>query len=270
MAAYRPLSPFRIPLTVDGIEIEIDGLRRTGTGTPLVFLHGFGSTKEDYADVVHEPTLATRPVFAYDAPGCGASWTSNPSRVDVPFLVAVAGAVLRAHDVDRFHVVGHSMGGLTALLLAGAAPERVASFVDIEGNLAPEDCFLSRQVLTHGSADPAAFLAEFAHRLQLSRYRSSALYAASLPHKVRAEAVAPIFRSMVDLSDREPLLDRFLALPAPRMFLYGEQNDTLSYLSKLAANGVELAPIPRCGHFPMYANAPAMWDRISRFVAPLE
>jgi pimeloyl-ACP methyl ester carboxylesterase len=51
------------------------------------------------------------------------------------------------------------------------------------------------------------------------------------------------------------------------MFMYGAQNNTLSYLPHLAANGVELAEIPYCGHFPMYSNAPEMWRRIAAFQA---
>jgi hypothetical protein len=46
-------------------------------------------------------------------------------------------------------------GGLTALLLAQRSPGRVLSFVDIEGNLAPEDQFLSRQIVTHPADDDA-------------------------------------------------------------------------------------------------------------------
>ena len=71
---------------------------------------------------------------------------------------------------------------------------------------------------------------------------------------------------MVDLSDNQPLMDWFLALPAPRMLMYGEQNNTLSYLDRLQENSIELAEIPQSGHFPMYANAPEMWRRINTFV----
>ncbi|MGW2115172.1 alpha/beta fold hydrolase [Streptomyces zhihengii] len=266
MSSARPLERFTLPLTVSGVDIEVSGLHRPGAGTPLVFLHGFGSTKEDYADVVHQARLAGRPVLAYDAPGCGASACSELGAVSVQFLAEVARRVLDARGIGRFHVVGHSMGGLTALLLADDDPHRIAGFTDIEGNLAPEDCFLSRQIVTHGHDDPAAFLSGFAERVGRSRYYASALYAAGLTHKVRPPAVRPIFRSMVDLSDHGRLLDRFLALPVPRMFMYGEQNNTLSYLPALAAGGVELAEISRCAHFPMYSNAPEMWDRITDFV----
>jgi hypothetical protein len=103
------------------------------------------------------------------------------------------------------------MGGLTALMLADRSPTSVVSFANIEGNLAPEDCFLSRQIVSHADDDPRVFLARFAQRLGGSPHHSSNLFAASLPHKVRADAVKPIFESMVDLSDNGGLLERFLS-----------------------------------------------------------
>lgn len=157
------------------------------------------------------------------------------------------------------------MGGLTALLLAHQDPGRVLSFVDIEGNLAPEDCFLSRQVLTHPSNNDKNFLDDFIERTRRSPSYASALFAASLRHKVRPGAVHGIFESMVDLSDHGDLMAKFLSLPCPRMFMYGEQNSSLSYLTKLGANGVELAEIPHSAHWPMYSNPAAMWERIAQF-----
>lgn len=67
-------------------------------------------------------------------------------------------AMLDRFGFDRFHLIGHSMGGLTALMLAQRCPERVLSFVDIEGNIAPEDCFLSRQIVTYADDDAGRFL----------------------------------------------------------------------------------------------------------------
>ena len=62
-----------MPLTIDGTDVRLSCISREGTGLPIVFLHGFGSTKEDYADVALQPAFDGRPVFAYDAPGCGES-----------------------------------------------------------------------------------------------------------------------------------------------------------------------------------------------------
>jgi pimeloyl-ACP methyl ester carboxylesterase len=78
--------------------------------------------------------------------------------------------------------------------------------------------------------------------------------------------VRGIFQSMVELSDHDDLMQKFLTLPCPRMFMFGEENSTLSYLAKLAAGGLELAEIPHSGHWPMYANPIAMWERIAAFI----
>lgn len=260
------LERFTLPLTIGRTRVDIAGLHRDGAGPPLVFLHGFGSTKEDYADVVHQAALADRSILAYDAPGCGASTCSDLAALSIPFLVSAAERTLRARGIARYHLIGHSMGGLTALMLAVRNPGAVAGFVNIEGNLAPEDCFLSRQVVSHAHDDPAEFLARFADRVAGSRYYASGLFAASLPHKVRAAAVKPIFASMIDLSDHGNLLELFLGLPAAKMFLYGRQNAGLSYLSTLAGAGVQLAEIADSAHFPMYSNPPAMWSSITGFI----
>jgi len=256
----------QLPLTVEGVQLNVAAIHRNGDLAPIVFLHGFGSTKEDYADIVLQAEFVGHPFIAYDAPGCGESQCSELSKVSIPFLMQVALQVLEHFEVERFHLVGHSMGGLTALMLAHQFSERIISFVDIEGNIAPEDCFLSRQIVDYPSNDPEAFFAAFIERARHAPAYASALYSASLRHKVRAGAVRGIFESMVDLSDNADLMGKFLGLKCPRMFMYGEQNASLSYLPHIQAQGVRLAQIPACGHFPMYSNPIAMWSQIADFL----
>lgn len=267
MSTQQEFTRSPVPLTIDGVELRVAALHRGGDKAPIVFLHGFGSTKEDYADIVRHAAFNGHPFLAYDAPGCGETSCSDLSRISIPFLVKTALALLEHFGIQRFHLVGHSMGGLTSLLLAHQHPERVLSFVDIEGNIAPEDCFLSRQIHDYAREDAERFFDDFIERTRHAPAYASALYAASLRHKVRSGAVRGIFESMVALSDHGELMDKFLALPFPRMFMYGEQNASLSYLAHIAKNGVRLAEIPRCGHFPMYSNPVVMWDKIAELLA---
>lgn len=255
-----------IALKIDGIELNISSISRKGKLAPIVFLHGFGSTKEDYADIIRQAELSDFPFLAFDAPGCGETKCSNLEKVSIPFLVDTAIKVLEHENIKEFHLVGHSMGGLTALMLAKQIPERVLSFIDIEGNIAPEDCFLSRQVVKYPTSDATEFFEDFIIRTMNTPSYSSPLYAASLRHKVRAKAVMAIFSSMVELSDNENLMDTFLNLACPKMFMYGNQNRTLSYLRHIESNGVKLSEISECGHFPMYSNPPMMWDEIIQFL----
>ncbi|WP_338640373.1 alpha/beta hydrolase [Burkholderia pyrrocinia] len=257
----------RFSFSIDDTALDVSAIYRGGGKAPIVFLHGFGSTKEDYADIVRHRAFDGRPFVAYDAPGCGETQCADLSRIAIPFLVETALNVIDRMGFERFHLVGHSMGGLTALMLAHRYPARVLSFVDIEGNIAPEDCFLSRQIVDHPRDSAERFFDDFIERTRRAPAYASALYAASLRHKVRAEAVGGIFRSMVELSDNGDLMRKFLALPFPRMFMYGEQNASLSYLRTIEAQGVVLSEIPDCGHFPMYSNPVPMWKAIAEFHA---
>ena len=256
-----------VPLQIEGVALKVSAIHRDGPLAPIVFLHGFGSTKEDYGDIVRHGAFAEHPFLAYDAPGCGDTYCADLARISIPFLVNTALAMLEHVGFERFHLVGHSMGGLTALMLAHAHPDRVLSFVDIEGNIAPEDCFLSRQIVNHPDSDAERFFDAFIERTHGAPAYASTLYATSLRHKVRAGAVRGIFQSMVELSDHGALMEKFLALPCPKMFMYGSQNASLSYLKSIEAQGVELSEIPDCGHFPMYSNPVLMWQEISRFQA---
>jgi pimeloyl-ACP methyl ester carboxylesterase len=267
MPTQREMTKETVTLSIQGVKLDIAAMHRPGDLAPIVFLHGFGSTKEDYADIVHYPAFAGRRVLAFDAPGCGATRCTDLSAISIPFLVETAKAVLEHFEIRHLHLVGHSMGGLTALLLAHSQPERVLSFTDIEGNVAPEDCFLSRQVVEYPADTAEVFFDDFIERTWHSPFYACPLYAASLKHKVRAEAVTSIFSSMVQLSDHGDLMTKFLSLPFPRMFMYGEQNASLSYLAHLREHGVRLAEISHSGHFPMYSNPVETWERLDKFIA---
>lgn len=146
-----------IPLQVKGVNLNLSTIHSLNSLPPILFLHGFGSCKEDLTDLVFHPALQKYGFIAFDAPGCAHLTSDKLSATDIPFLVATAEAVLNHFKITKFHLMGHSMGGLTALILAHQSHDRALSFVDIKGNLAPEDCFLSRQIFTFPLDDAEAF-----------------------------------------------------------------------------------------------------------------
>ncbi|MEM0978299.1 MAG: alpha/beta hydrolase [Pseudomonadota bacterium] len=257
---------FHLELDIQGTAVSVSGIRRKGDRPALLSLHGFGSTKEDYADVCMHPAFAGRDLIAYDAPGFGASTLTDPSRLSMGFLVELARAVIDRLEIEKCHLSGHSMGGLSGLLFAHHNPDRILSFMSIEGNVAPEDCFLSRQIIEYPANSAQEFMDNFRARVAQRSEYGSALYAQTLPWKVEATSAEPIFTSMVGVSDSEPLLDYIGALPVPRAFIYGEQNTTLSYLPSLPDRGVEAIEIPQSAHFPMYSNPPALWAAMAAFI----
>lgn len=259
-----------LELNVDGVPVRLAYQRRVGSKAPLISLHGFGSTKEDYSDLALRPDFEDRDLISWDAPGCGASELDVREALSIPFLVELTRTACDALDVEQFHLTGHSMGGLTALMFADAYPNRVLSFFSIEGNLAPEDCFLSRQIIEHPADTPEDFLKDFQARAKDRPEFGLALYAAALPSKVRATSFEPIFTSMVALSDEEPLMDLLAALNCPRAFVYGAQNSHLSYIPTLPDIGVQAVEIDHSGHFPMYSNPPALWSALAGFLSDAE
>jgi pimeloyl-ACP methyl ester carboxylesterase len=59
----------RLDLRVQGVGLSIAAARRDGDLAPILFLHGFGSTKEDCVDLGRRRVFAGRAFVAYDAPG---------------------------------------------------------------------------------------------------------------------------------------------------------------------------------------------------------
>ncbi|MER6049907.1 alpha/beta fold hydrolase [Streptomyces sp. NPDC001793] len=100
---------------------------RTGTGPGLVLVHGTGATREQWLPLT-EAVADRFTVVAPDYSGSGGT-TDHGGPLT---LADLADEVLAAADhagLDRFHLVGHSLGAAIATHLAAHRPERVRSLV---------------------------------------------------------------------------------------------------------------------------------------------
>ncbi len=96
-----------------------------GTGEPVIMLAGMLSDSASWGPVV--PTLAgAHRVIRPDNRTTGRT-TPWDAPISVGQMAEDALGLLNHLQVDRFHIVGHSMGGLMGMELAGLAGERVAS-----------------------------------------------------------------------------------------------------------------------------------------------
>ena len=103
-------------LRIDDVELNyVD----TGAGPPLVFLHGLGSRVEDWQFHLEHFSRDFR-CLAFDLPGSGKSVdNAHPlGPFTLPGYARVIAAALRTLNVERAHLVGLSMGGMTSLQLA--------------------------------------------------------------------------------------------------------------------------------------------------------
>lgn len=102
-------------------------------GPPLVLLHGTGEDAADWSTVL--PALAaTHRAYAVDLRGHGAS--DRPGRYSLELMRDDVLGFLDALDLPVVDLVGHSMGGVVAYLVAQSAPDRVARLV-LEDTPAP-------------------------------------------------------------------------------------------------------------------------------------
>jgi 3-oxoadipate enol-lactonase len=95
-------------------------------GVPLVLLHGVGSDRSVWRAQL-AALSAGRRVLAFDYPGYGDSaFVPDAGRDD--FAAAIL-AAMDALEVERAHVCGLSLGGVVALGIHAAAPDRCASLI---------------------------------------------------------------------------------------------------------------------------------------------
>lgn len=111
---------------------RLAGLRTGRAGAARVLaLHGWLDNAASFVPLAaHLPGVD---LVALDLPGHGSS-AHLPPAADYT-LVAFARAALATADAlgwERFHLLGHSLGGVVASVVAAGAPERIAALATIE------------------------------------------------------------------------------------------------------------------------------------------
>jgi pimeloyl-ACP methyl ester carboxylesterase len=105
-------------------------IRETGTGAPVVFVHGSGMSAPTWAPLLAQ--LPDRRAIAIDLPGFGRSdaysYAGRPLR---EHAVAQLSSTLDALGLGRAAIVGTSLGAMWALCLALDAPKRVSAVIGL-------------------------------------------------------------------------------------------------------------------------------------------
>ncbi len=97
-------------------------------GVPVLFVHGLAGDRTVWREQL-DRVRQTRRAIAVDLRGHGESSPSESGDYSIPAFVADVVAVANALKLDRFVLVGHSLGGSVAAGYAGASPERVAGIL---------------------------------------------------------------------------------------------------------------------------------------------
>ena len=255
-------------LPLDDFEIyhELHGDR----GDAVVLVHGYTGDLGDWRHQVADLACDHR-VLAMDHRGHGrsgaprdrASYTIERMADDV---LAVADAV----GFERFHLVGHSMGGMVAQELALRIPERLLSLV------------LEDTMHEFAVARIEAVRKIFDARLRLAEERGMAAVAAlpsppPPPHQPAERVVeerARLASMAVDgfagawraLCEWPGTADRAHAIRTPTLVVYGELDAVIAAGAKWLAEhvpGAVAEVIPVAGHSPQFER-PALFNAALR------
>ena len=134
--------PLGKTITVDGATFRyLD----EGSGPTIVIVHGLAGNLRHFTYALKDRLTPDHRVILFDRPGCGYSTMAPGASPRLPAQATTIVAFMRALDVRKPLLVGHSLGGAISLAIALDHPESIGALALI----AP---------LTHARRDvPAAF-----------------------------------------------------------------------------------------------------------------
>jgi 3-oxoadipate enol-lactonase len=247
------------------------GYRETGGGgaAPIVFLHGVGSDKS-----VWHPQLAhfgkSRRAVAFDYPGYGDSDPAPEGTTRDDYATAIVSA-MHELGIDRAHVCGLSLGGVVAIAIHHAAPERCASLVLADTFAVHPDGQAVYERSLAGSRDLPA----------MAEARVDFLLAQPANPEVRREVVETMSRidpaaycigaEAVWLADQR---DRVAEITVPTLVICGDEDQPtppeLSRELHEAIAGSRLEMIPNAGHLTNLEQPDAFNSAVERLLAHVE
>lgn len=270
-----------------GVDLHV--LEWSEDGVPLVLLHGHGNEAHLWDDFV--PCVAPHyRVIAVDQRGHGDSGWDPEGRYDTDVMADDLEALTAALDIDRFVLIGFSMGGRVSMTFAGRHPERLAGLVlvdigpelDMRGVLRiqgeigsqPAPVFASveeyaRMLSLHYPAgQPEALMRMATHGL---RRREDGLYELKIDPRLRADRPQDEAARAKEEAQAEAHWKALAALPCPTLVVRGAASDILS--PEVADRMVEdvlqhgrLAVVPQAAHSVATDNPQGFEAAVSEFV----
>ncbi len=241
------------------------------SGTPIVFLHGFSDMAECWYGLINRLDLEL-PMYALDAPANGYSvvhatpmYTEQIAERAIAFIRRLGRPVI---------LVGHSMGALQAMHIAGDAPELVKAAV-------LEDPPLAQDTSLWQSPAELSRLAAFVDSIKAQSYDEALRrIRESCPHWDDVE-YDPWVRSkhLLDMSfvgdfriHREPMETTLARMTCPTLLVYGDRDrggivdDATASWARSQCGTLQTFHAPAAGH-NVHRDAPApVADVVRSFV----
>jgi proline iminopeptidase len=264
-------------VSIRGVELFV---RKVGTGTPVVVLHGGPGADHEYLRPGFDALGDGRELVYYDQRGGGRSPVPRDVPVGWTEQVADLEGLRERWGIEQMTVVGYSWGGLLALLYAVRHPGRLTRLALVSPapswraarerfearfahrNLDPAFQEERRRLRESGlrERDPAAFQRRI-FELSVAPYFFDPAKARDLtPFRVTGRTQQEVWDSLGDY-DLRPSLPSLREVPS--LVLHGEDDPIPLEAARTTAEliGGEFHPVPRCGHVP-YVEAPEQFRAV--------
>jgi pimeloyl-ACP methyl ester carboxylesterase len=252
----------------------------SGTGEPLVLIHGMGSASTAWKPIRNELNQDFT-VITVDLPGHGKTPYVKGQPMDPHSLATYVLEQLSSLGIDRFHLAGNSLGGWVSLEMSSAAPDRVRSLIGI----APAGLWLNPYNARYPGTAVARFLARYTAKLAPTALHFEAArklgffdvsprwkefsYELCLDATMAmstAEGYYPAWDGM--LMKR---FDSFIPEDVPVTIIFGDTDRTLPATTcqerSVAPSHAKWIIFPNTGHAPMWDSPLDVIDEIKKTVA---
>jgi pimeloyl-ACP methyl ester carboxylesterase len=249
-----------------------------GEEPPLVWLHGLGRSSLTLAHVAANECLRGRRSLLVDLLGFGISDKPQPFSYTLDDHADTVARLLDELAISKCALIGHSLGGAVAVVVAARRPERVCALVVAEGNLDPGGAPMSLAITAQSEEH---YVSEgFERSLEQMRAEARANPDSIFAITVAVQQVASptamyrTARALVELTT-PTVREQLLGLEVPRTFIVGawtleaeEKPPSGEAGEGLEGTGVTVSVVPDAGHPMMFQNpdglAAAIADAVAR------
>jgi pimeloyl-ACP methyl ester carboxylesterase len=255
-------------ISYNGKKFTLEYFFRKGHKETILFIHGLGGAKENFWEACKSTDLADHTLYCFDNPGTGNSTYYDNLPLNVDDLAAITMLFAEQLSLNDFILCGASMGGLTTLLyLRGPGLSKVKAYINIEGNFKPEDCMFSSKVVNYDFSTFAEII--FPNTIIEMKNNGNTGYhivANNLELNTNVFSYYNYSFQTVKYSATGELLEQYLSMSIPRIFIYGEENKILSYIPDMIKNGMTVKEISNSNHFIFYDNPKELYNTIESFI----
>ena len=205
-----------------------------GTGRPVVFLHGLWNSSDEWKRAFDLFSPHHR-LYAPDLPGHGQTPARLPWRLRE--IAAMLAAWIRSLEMPPATLVGHSMGGALAIILAAAEPQLVDRLILVNTVGLPLQRPFLRTLIRTGQG-----VANHQNLRYTSRYGD--------PRRLQSLSIWQATNEVVTC-DLRPDISR---IHCPTLIIWGIRDPLLPVQSAVALQrsipGAELVMLPNVRHHP--------------------